>query len=78
MEFRLTYDGQLLASNAGDRDTRPARKGYKRILRQSFHPQIKKVFENTPFLNTGTPSGPTLDGYTETYLPRYSKEAVAN
>jgi hypothetical protein len=78
MEFRLTYEGELLASNTGDRDTRPARKDYKRVLRQRFHPQIKKVFEITPFLNTGAPSGPQMGGYVESSLPRYDKIAVAD
>jgi hypothetical protein len=78
MEFRLTYEGELLASNTGERDTKPARKDYKHVLRQRFHPQIKKVFEVTPFLNAGTPSGPVLDGVMETYLPRYNKRAVAD
>jgi hypothetical protein len=78
MEFRLTYQGELLASNSGGRDTRPAHKDYKHVLRRHFHPQIKKVFEITPFLNTGTPSGPQMGGYVESNLPPYEKKAVAD
>ncbi len=40
LEFRLTYDGLLLASNTG-RDERAARKAYKHTLRKRFHPQLK-------------------------------------
>jgi hypothetical protein len=36
MEFRLTYDGSLLASNSG-RHARPARKEDKRRIRRRFH-----------------------------------------
>ena|SRR5688572_264765 len=76
MEFRLTYAGELLASNFG-RDTRPARRDYKRNLRKHFHPQLKRLFEITPFLSTGTHAGLQLDGYSETTLPKYDKDAVA-
>ena len=76
MEFRLTYDGELLASNSG-RDTKSARKEYKRAVRKRFHDQPKNLFRVSPFLSTGVPSGKPLDGVFETSLPRYDKEAVA-
>jgi hypothetical protein len=77
MEFRLTYEGRLLASNVGGRDEKPARKEYKQGVRKQFHAQLKRLFEITPFLNTGEASGPSLEGYAETSLPKYDKEAIA-
>jgi hypothetical protein len=52
LEFRLTYDGPLLASNS-KRDTHGARKEYKRRLRKRFHPQLKKLWETVPHLKAG-------------------------
>lgn len=77
MEFRLTYAGKLLASNVGRGDERPARKEHKRMLRRHFHHQLRRLYEITPFLNTGTHAGKGLDGYTETTLPVYDKDAIA-
>lgn len=74
MEFRLTYEGQLLASNRPDT---PRRKGYKHCVRKRFHAQLKRLFEITPFLNTGEASGAQLTGYVQTTLPRYNKDAIA-
>lgn len=53
MEFRLTYAGPLLASNTGERDTRPARKEYKRGVRKKFHSQLKRLWEIVPHLKAG-------------------------
>jgi hypothetical protein len=59
MEFRLTYEGPLRASNGG-RDTRPARKDHKHTIRKAFHEQLKVLWETTPFLKRGTSGGPNL------------------
>jgi len=77
MEFRLTYEGPLLASNTGARDNKTARKAYKHGVRQQFHKQLKRIFEISPLLTTGKPSGAGLHGYTQTELPKYDKEAIA-
>ena len=61
MQFRLTLDDELLASNSG-RDEKAARKEYKRDLRRQFHFQLKRVFEATPFLASGSPDGSQLGG----------------
>jgi hypothetical protein len=84
MEFRLTYAGELLASNTGDRDVKPARKEYKRGLRRHFHSQIKLVFETTPILSKGRPDGQGFSSWSidggpgSVSLPRYDKEKTAD
>ena len=68
MEFRLSWQGVLLATNSGNLSKR-ARKDDKHEMRQAFHPQLKRLFEITPILHTGTPSGPGLGGYVVTEFP---------
>jgi hypothetical protein len=77
MEFRLTYEGLLLASNVGQRNNRTARKVYKHEVRRQFHGQLKRLFEINPFLSTGAPSGRRLGGYAETDFPKYERDDVA-
>jgi hypothetical protein len=52
VEFRLTYDGPLLASNGG-RDSRPARKEHKRAIRNRFHSQLRRLWQTVPHLRAG-------------------------
>ena len=59
LEFRLTYEGPLFASNFG-RDTQPARKDHKRKIRKIFHHQLKRLWEITPFLARGDSGGPSV------------------
>jgi hypothetical protein len=51
MEFRLTYNGPLLATQrdplTGQRDSRA---DHKHELRRRFHVQLKRLWEITPFL----------------------------
>ncbi len=56
MEFRLTYDGLLLASNTG-RDEKAARKAYKHTVRKRFHSQLRRLWETVPHLRTGHGAG---------------------
>jgi len=60
MEFRLTYDGPLYATQkeplGGQADNRA---GHKHDLRRVFHNQLKRLWEITPFLKSGTGSGPS-------------------
>jgi hypothetical protein len=58
MEFRLTFEGRLRATNTGARANTPARKDYKHALRQMFHRQLKRLWSDTPFLASGGPTGP--------------------
>ena len=56
MEFRLTYSGPLF-STANDSKL-AKRADHKHDLRMAFHPQLKRLWEVTPFLKRGTTSGP--------------------
>jgi hypothetical protein len=59
MEFRLTYDG-LLFSTGNDSCLGPDKRGdHKHHLRMAFHPQLKRLWEITPFLKNGEGGGPT-------------------
>jgi hypothetical protein len=77
MEFRLTYEGPLLASNVGGRDHKPARKSYKHDVRRQFHRQLVRLYQMNPYLAKGEPSGKPLDGYSETNFPKYDKDEIA-
>jgi hypothetical protein len=76
MEFRLTWEGVLLATNSGNQ-YKLTRKDYKHKIRQSFHPQLKRFYEITPYLHTGKPSGRGFGGYVEANAPEYNKANVA-
>jgi hypothetical protein len=77
MEFRLTWEGRLLASNSSNL-SKPARKDDKHKMRQEFHPQLKRFYEITPYLHTGKPSGRSFGGYVQTDPPKYDKADVAS
>ena len=47
MQFRLTYEGTLLASRTIDA---PARAKHKQSIRKVFHKQLKNLWQQTPFL----------------------------
>jgi hypothetical protein len=51
MEFRLTYEGELLASGTDPRqENRPARVADKHRIRRVFHKQLKKLWYTNPNL----------------------------
>ena len=58
VEFRLTYAGPLYATQ---REPAPLqadnRAGHKHEIRKIFHPQLKRLWEITPFLKSGHRSG---------------------
>jgi hypothetical protein len=61
MEFRLTYDGPLLAQQRDERrGDSVARQDNKHFIRQTFHRQLKRLWEDTPFLKSGERSGPSV------------------
>lgn len=61
MQFRLTYEGPLYATQHDPVRGQPdKRKEHKRVLRKRFHPQLKRLWEITPFLNTAGKSGPSF------------------
>lgn len=57
MEFRLTYSGLLLSSG---NDAKHGKADHKHKLRLAFHPQLKRLWDITPFLKTGERSGPSV------------------
>ena len=56
MEFRLTYEGSLFATQkdpvSGQAD---ARAEHKRDIRRKFHVQLKRLWEINPYLKHGYP-----------------------
>lgn len=50
MEFRLTYEGQLLAETNCAGEVRRARADHKQEIRRAFHPQLKRLWEISPLL----------------------------
>ena len=58
MEFRLTYAGPLY-STANDSETKAVKRSdHKHDLRMAFQPQLKRLWEVTPFLKRGHSAGP--------------------
>lgn len=56
VEFRLTYEGLLLATQHDPVRCQPdARALHKRDLRRHFHLQLKRLWEINPFLKHGEP-----------------------
>ncbi len=50
MEFRLTYEGILLAESVRSAEVRRARAEHKQEIRKKLHPQLKRLWEISPFL----------------------------
>jgi hypothetical protein len=51
MEFRLTYDGPLMATQRDPvNNQKDARAGHKHEIRRQLHPQLKRLWEVHPFL----------------------------
>ncbi len=61
MEFRLTYEG-LMQSTEKDALTgqHDGRAEHKHAILKVFHAQLKRLWEITPYLNTGKRSGPRV------------------
>ena len=58
MEFRLTYEGPLPATQRNEvGSVRSLKLQRKHDIRRTFHLQLKRLWEITPFLNTGARSG---------------------
>jgi hypothetical protein len=53
MEFRLTYQGVILAERGG---ARGARAEHKHEIRRALHPQLKRLWDLSPFLGVKKPS----------------------
>jgi hypothetical protein len=79
MEFRLTYEGPLYSIQRDPISGQPdKRRDHKHDIRKTFHYQLKRLWECTPFLHTGKSTGPDLAGYVVTSLPPLpNKDALA-
>jgi hypothetical protein len=76
MQFRLTYDGPLAATQ-GNEVGGPTKQQHRHEIRAAFHSQLKRLWEITPFLN-GEQTGPsylTLEESPEP--PRHDVESLA-
>jgi hypothetical protein len=61
MEFRLTYQGPLRSSQRDPVGSQAdPRANHKHDIRRTFHHQLKRLWEITPFLKTGRGSGPDV------------------
>ncbi len=59
MEFRLTYHGPLQSTQRDAIGSQACpRRDHKHYIRRVFHAQLKRLWEVTPFLNSGQGSGP--------------------
>jgi hypothetical protein len=70
MEFRLTYEGPLLAAN-----TRNRRSAHKHEIRKALHPQLKQLWQATPHLREATKphdvlGSPSLEEYLASQFTR--------
>ncbi len=78
MEFRLTYEGPLAATQGKEVGSQRSPKlQQKHEIRRKFHPQLKRLWAITPFLN-GERSGPSaylLESSPEP--PRHDIESLA-
>ena len=50
MEFRLTYQGPLLADTNRSAEVRRARATHKQEIRKALHPQLKRWWAMSPYL----------------------------
>ena len=51
LEFRLTYEGPLLAETLRSYEVRKARASHKQQIRKVFHQQLKRLWQVSPFLS---------------------------
>jgi hypothetical protein len=66
MKFRLTYQGPLLAANNGNR-----RAKHKHEIRQKLHPQLRRFWDQHPYLQIAKKTDPILATSTEDSLRRH-------
>jgi UDP:flavonoid glycosyltransferase YjiC (YdhE family) len=58
MEFRLTYQGPILSDQLRDGRVQPSRAQHKQQIRKMFHPQLKRLWDDSPFLGVKRSSRP--------------------
>jgi hypothetical protein len=76
MEFRLTYDGELLADSERSAAKRRSLADHKHEIRKRFHPQLTRLWDITPFLRDPQ-SGPDVLLARGPELPDHSVDALA-
>lgn len=60
MQFRLTYEGLLLATQRDPENNQPDKRAdHKHVIRRAFHAQMKHLWEIVPHLREGGGSGPS-------------------
>lgn len=60
MQFRLTYEGPLFATQRDPISGQKDRRGiHKHDIRRVFHAQLKRLWDIVPHLKAGTGSGPS-------------------
>jgi len=69
MKFRLTYQGPLLAPNNGNR-----RAKHKHEIRKQLHPQLRRLWEQHPYLKVARQPDPLLGTTTSESLLRHLME----
>jgi hypothetical protein len=76
MEFRLTYEGSLLATTQ-----RNNRVPQKHRIRQEFHKQLKRLWDIKPYLKSGQPVSfetlPAQPPSLPTMIPQERREQIA-
>jgi hypothetical protein len=63
MEFRLTYEGRLLATQRDPMNSQPMKaeqRENKHEIRRVIHHQLARLWDITPFLKTGAGTGPDV------------------
>jgi hypothetical protein len=61
MEFRLTYQGPLRSAQRDpEKGQRDPRADHKHEIRKIFHNQLKRLWDITPALKAGGPTGPDV------------------
>jgi hypothetical protein len=58
MEFRLTYEGPLLAETERDATVRRTRADHKHEIRKALHPQLRQWWQVSPYLQQQPPDPP--------------------
>lgn len=51
LEFRLTWEGQLLAETARDGTVKRSRAEHKQKIRKALHPQLRELWKISPYLS---------------------------
>lgn len=56
LEFRLTYEGILLAETGRDDVVRRSRATHKQEIRKALHPQLRRLWNTSPYLTSDQPN----------------------